>query len=94
MKDVLLDVFTEIIALLADEGYINLENYFLDGTKMEANANKYSWVWGKSTKRYKENLKIKCAELFSEIEKIDDEENMEYGEKNLEELGTGENNSY
>jgi len=94
MKDALLDVFTEIVALLADEGYIKLENYFLDGTKIEANANKYSWVWGKSTKRYKENLRVKCAELFAEIEKADYEENAEYGDRNLEELGAdGEINS-
>lgn len=90
MKGVLLDVFTEVVALLADEGYINLENYFLDGTKIEANANKYSWVWGKSTKRYKENLRSKCAELFKEIEKADADENDKYGDRNLEELGTGE----
>lgn len=90
MKGVLLDVFTEIIALLAEEGYINLENYFLDGTKIEANASKYSWVWGKSTKRYKENLRLKCAKLFAEIEQTDQEETARYGEKNLEELGTGE----
>ena len=90
MKDALLDVFTEIVALLADEGYIKLENYFLDGTKIEANANKYSWVWGKSTKRYKENLRLKCAELFAEIEKENEDENAEYGERNLEELGSSD----
>ena len=73
MKDIILDVFAEVVALLVQEKYIKLENYFLDGTKIEANANKYSWVWGKSTKRYKEALKEKCKTLFEEIEKINDE---------------------
>lgn len=87
MKDVILDVFSEVVELLSREGYIKLENYFLDGTKIEANANKYSWVWGKSTKRYKESLRNKCRELLQYAEQANDAENTEYGERNLEELG-------
>lgn len=87
MKDIILDVFSEIIELLIEQKYINLQNYFLDGTKIEANANKYSWVWGKSTKRYKEKLKEKCRELFVAAELINKEENDSYGDNNLEELG-------
>jgi transposase len=49
VKDVIEDIFTSALELLIEEGYIKLENYFLDGTKLEANANKYSWVWAKST---------------------------------------------
>ncbi|XRP90269.1 transposase [Desulfitobacterium sp. Sab5] len=59
MKDALVEIFSEVVELLHKQGYIKLENYFLDGTKIEANANKYSWVWGKSTKRYKEKLQEK-----------------------------------
>ncbi|AHF08862.1 MULTISPECIES: transposase [Dehalobacter] len=88
MKDVILDVFSEVVELLIEEGYIKLENYFMDGTKIEANANKYSWVWGKSSKRYKENLRQKCQELIQYAEQENDEENAEYGERNLEELET------
>lgn len=90
MKEVLLHVFGEVVDLLARQGYIKLENYFLDGTKIEANANKYSWVWGKSTKRYKENLQKKCRELFALAESLNEEENQTYGEDNLEELGNEE----
>jgi transposase len=89
MKDIILDVFAEVVDLLVREKYISLENYFLDGTKIEANANKYSWVWGKSTKRYKEMLRENCKKLFAEIERINEEENDEYGDRDLEELGTG-----
>lgn len=89
MKDVIFDVFTEVVNLLIEEKYIKFENYFLDGTKIEANANKYSWVWGKSTRRYKENLKEKCKELFERIELINKEENTEYSNEDLEETGQG-----
>lgn len=87
LKDIILTVFSEVVELLIREKYIKLENYFLDGTKIEANANKYSWVWGKSTKRYKEQLREKCKDLFAQAELINDEETAEYGERNLEELG-------
>jgi Transposase and inactivated derivatives len=87
MKDVIIEVFAEVVDLLVREKYIKLENYFLDGTKIEANANKYSWVWGKSTNRYKNALMEKCQELFKEIDRINDEENDEYGDSDLEELG-------
>lgn len=89
MKEIILEVFAEVVDLLAKEKYIQLENYFLDGTKIEANANKYSWVWGKATKRYKDALMEKCRKLFEEIDKINEEENEEYGDSDLEELGNG-----
>lgn len=38
MKDVILDVFSEVVELLIDQKYIKLDYYFLDGTKIEANA--------------------------------------------------------
>ena len=83
------DIFTEVVSLLLEEGYIKFENYFLDGTKIEANANKYSWVWGKSTKRYKDNLKEKVKKHLEEIEIINDDENNEYENSDLTEMGNG-----
>jgi len=87
VKEVIEDIFTSVLELLIEEGYVKLENYFLDGTKMEANANKYSWVWGKSTRRYKQKLQEKVKELIHEIEQVNEAENAEYGERDLEEMG-------
>ena len=83
------DIFAELVDLLLREQYIKYENYFLDGTKIEANANKYSWVWGKSTKRYKENLKGKVVRHLKEIDIINDSENAEYEDRDLPETGNG-----
>lgn len=44
MKDIIEDVFYEIIHLLVEKGYTRLERCFLDSTKIEANANKYTFV--------------------------------------------------
>ena len=36
-------VLGQMIVMLAEQWYINLEDYLVDGTKIEANANKYTW---------------------------------------------------
>ncbi|AZR72140.1 transposase [Anoxybacter fermentans] len=89
MKDVIDEVFASVLELLIEEGYVKLENYFLDGTKIEANANKYSFVWRKATKKYKARLRAKINELLKEIEKTNEEENRLYGDNDLEEMGEG-----
>jgi hypothetical protein len=78
-----------VFGLLLREKYIKFENYFLDGTKIEANAGKYSWVWGKSTSRYKENLRKKVIEHLTAINIIEQEETEEYGNADLPEMGNG-----
>lgn len=90
VKEVIEEIFTAVLELLLEEGYVKLENYFVDGTKLEANANKYSWVWAKSTKGYKQKLQEKVKELIQEIEQVNTAENAEYGERDLEELGPAE----
>ena len=70
-----------------EEGYVKMENYFVDGTKVGANANPHKVVWAKKTKRYKEKLQKQIEELLDEIERVNEQENEEYGEENLEEVG-------
>lgn len=90
VKQVIEEIFSLVLELLLEEGYIKLENYFVDGTKLEANANKYSWVWAKNTKTYKQKLQEKVKGLLQEIEQVNTAENAEYGERDLEELGPDE----
>jgi transposase len=87
LKKVMLEAFTALLKMLVEEGYIKLENYFLDGTKVEANANRYTYVWSKNNKRYQGRLQEKVAELFEQIDQINVREEAEYGERDLEELG-------
>ena len=69
MKGVIEEVFTSVLELLVEEGYVKLENYFVDGTKMEANANQHKVVWAKSRAKYQERLQEKIKELLKEIER-------------------------
>lgn len=87
LKKTIDEVFSSLIILLIESGYVKLENYFCDGTKIEANANKYSFVWSKATKRYKERLEDQIKELINHIDMINTEENKQYSEKDLEEMG-------
>lgn len=42
---------------------------YIDGTKITANANKYSWVWKKSCEKNRVKVFAKITELLSEINK-------------------------
>lgn len=81
------EVFCSVVAILEEMNLIQLDKYFLDGTKIEANANRYTWVWSKSTKRYKSSLQKKVRALLVEINDENDAEYDRYKEKDLEEMG-------
>jgi transposase len=87
MKDVLQMVFTAVLELLVTEGYVKLENYFVDGTKIEANANRYSFVWGKAVVKHKARLQEKVKTLFESIEDLERAEGQEHNNQDLAELG-------
>jgi len=50
-----------VLKLLAEEGYVKLEHYFVDGTKIEASANRYTFVWGKTVAKQQVRLDAKKA---------------------------------
>lgn len=54
LKGVLKEVFSQVVLLLVDSGVITLKEAYLDGTKIEANANRYTFVWGRSIIKSKE----------------------------------------
>ena len=87
MKEAVRKVFASMLEFLVEEGYVKMENYFVDGTKVGANSNPHKVVWAKKTQRYKEKLQKQIEELLDEIERVNECENEEYGEENLEELG-------
>jgi transposase len=89
MKEVIEEVFTSVLELLVAEGYVKLENYFVDGTKVEANANRHKVVWAKSRAKYQERLREKVQELLKEIDAVNAAEDEEYGDKDLDEMEGG-----
>lgn len=87
VKETIGEIFAAVLLILIEGGYVKLENYFVDGTKLEANASKYSFVWAKNTKRYKEQVQGKVADLLEQIEQLNAAEDAEYGDQDLPERG-------
>ena len=87
MKGVIEAVFSAVVEQLVEKGYVKLEDYFVDGSKVEADANKHKVVWEKRRQRYEQNVKTKIKELLQVIEAENAQEEAEYGEKDLESKG-------
>lgn len=48
LSDSIENIFVDINAYIFEEEKVDTDHIYIDGTKIEANANKYSWVWKKS----------------------------------------------
>lgn len=70
LKEVLRKIFTQVVLLLAQEGLLNIKELYTDGTKIEANANRYTFVWGKAIKTSKERIKKQLEELWQYAQKV------------------------
>ena len=64
LKGVLKQIFVQVVQLLAEQGLISLKEVYVDGTKEEANANKYTFVWGNAIKSSKEKIRKQLDELW------------------------------
>ena len=76
-KDEIGSIFTEIVLFLAEKGYITLEVEYIDGTKIESKANKYTFVWRKTTERNRARLIEKIKVLLGQIDDAIAQDNAE-----------------
>ena len=65
-------ILAEMSNTLFDIGEISGETIFIDGTKMEASSNKYTFVWKKSVTKNQAKLLIKLADFVAECEQLYD----------------------
>lgn len=65
-------ILAEMSNTLFDLGEISGETIFIDGTKIEASANKYTFVWKKAVTKNQEKLLIKLADFVAECEQLYD----------------------
>lgn len=63
-------ILAEMSNLLYELGEISGEMIFIDGTKIEACANKYTFVWKKSVTKNQEKLLIRIADFIAECEQL------------------------
>lgn len=71
MKDILVGTLDEIVAEINEYIFetesVDTNHVYLDGTKVEANANKYTWVWKKSCIKSRNKVFMKLNEALSEV---------------------------
>jgi len=70
LKNALRSVFEDVVKLLAEEELLSIEEINTDGTKIEANANKYTFVWKKSIQTNKEKMQKQLAEIWEYAQQV------------------------
>lgn len=74
LKDVLKEVFGQVVKLLTDQGLVSLQEIYLDGTKIQANANRYSFVWGGAVNRSRHRIEEQLKGLWAYTQQVAAEE--------------------
>ena len=65
------NIFLEINKVIFEKDHVDLTHTYIDGTKIEANANKYSWVWKKSCITNRDKIFTKITDLLNTINEKD-----------------------
>ena len=63
-------IFKEINDVIEAEDDIDVNTIYIDGTKLEANATKFSFVWKKATLKYQEKLMKKMSKDLIELDEF------------------------
>ena len=69
-KEIIEDLHYQIIKKFKEKGLITLETLFVDGTKIEANANRYTFVWRGTINYHLVNLLDQVQELFDKYNEL------------------------
>ena len=63
------EIFNDINSYIFEVEAVDLKHAYIDGTKIEANANKYTWVWKKSCIKSRNNVFVKLRGFLDEMNK-------------------------
>ena len=99
VKDEINAVFTQLVLVLAENGFITLDVEYIDGTKIESKANKYTFVWRKSTEANRARLIEKIQAVLEQIDEniardnADESQPLSINPSELKDLATKLNES-
>ena len=68
VKNEINNVFTQLVLLLSAKGLVSLDVEYIDGTKIESKANRYTFVWRKTVERNRARLMEKIRVLLSQVD--------------------------
>lgn len=70
VKSEINNIFTQTVLVLAERGFITLDVEYIDGTKIESKANKYTFVWRKTVEKNRAKLQEKIRVLLGRIDDV------------------------
>ena len=92
LKESVEEIFKAVMEYIRKTEHVDMQHVYIDGSKFEANANKYTWVWKKGTEKSRYKLFGKITALLDEINEelvytgLRIETNTEYTPEYLDEL--------
>ena len=75
------NIFTQVVLLLAERGFITLDVEYIDGTKIESKANKHTFVWRKTVEKNRARLQEKIRVLLGQIDEVIAQDKVSESEK-------------
>jgi len=70
LQTTLRPIFNQVVLLLCEKGLLNIKDLYTDGTKIEANANRYTFVWGKAIIKNRERIKEQLNDLWKYAQSV------------------------
>ena len=64
------NIFTQVVLILAAKGLISLDVEYIDGTKIESKANKYTFVWRKTVEKNRAWLQEQIRTLLLQVDDV------------------------
>ena len=77
LKEHIKSLFSAIVLLLQESGYVSLDVQYIDGTKVESASNRYTFVWRGSVEKNKVKLESKIQSILSEVDKHIEQDKQE-----------------
>lgn len=68
LRNELQELFSQLVLMLQEMGYVSLDVQYIDGTKIEARSGKYTFVWRKSVEKNKTKLEKKISSILADID--------------------------
>jgi transposase len=77
------DLFAEVVKMLQELQVLSLDIQYIDGTKIESVANKYTFVWRGSVEKNKAKLEEKIKKVLGDIDQQIQQDNQEANQQEV-----------
>ena len=77
LSEVLKEVFSQVVMMLHESGHLSIKELYTDGTKLEAQANRYTFVWGRAIQKNRSRIASQLKEMWQYAESVAKEELMD-----------------